>query len=558
MKWIHNGYKTLEEVIEAHSGVPVSEFLTRKYYAFDDMNIAANMIRDAVNANEKITVFGDYDADGVTSSSILDFILKELKANYTIRLPKRLSEGYGLSEKFVEDELEPGLLITVDNGIAALSAVKKAKDKGLKVLILDHHLAVESGEVPEADFVVDPHIIKTADYEDYCGAGLAYKLACTMFPNNKVLLDKLSCLAAIGTIADVMPLTGDNRNIVLDGLENMKKKGHRPIGLAALLDICCLGDSLTAKDIAFKIGPMINAPGRLFDDGANIPLKLLTFNGNYTKAVDMATELESLNNQRKEETKVATELIHKNISDNCLYGDVPLCIYEPGLNPGLVGILAGRIAEEMRVPTFIFTDAEGGLLKGSGRNGGTINLKELLDAHCELFAHYGGHEGAAGVAVEKDKYQHMVDELLKADIQLPDEVSDICYDLEVSINEVPALLKEMEKYEPYGMGNEKPVLLIKDFRSVPKYGKPFTTMGEDKQTIKIYGTEFDAIGFGMYEDYKRINKPREMQLIGTLGKNNFMGKEAIQLELIDFKSNEKVVTKGNLQSLLANAAASRY
>ena len=258
---------TIEEVVMKNTGLSKEELLNdEKEYQIRDVEKVIEVLNRAAKEKIFVTVIGDYDTDGVTSSSEWELMLKAKNIPHRIRLPKRHLEGYGLNEKII-DEIETGIVLTVDNGIAAIPAIKKAKDKGLYVIVVDHHQPVlnqETKEVilPEADIIIDPHAIKgQADFDYYCGAGLTYKVAEAWFGKDHYIMKKLSSLAAIGTVGDVVELKGDNRKIVRSGLKNMLTKEGRTIGLLKLMQTFNLSERVTAEDIGFSISPAINACG---------------------------------------------------------------------------------------------------------------------------------------------------------------------------------------------------------------------------------------------------------------------------------------------------------
>jgi single-stranded-DNA-specific exonuclease len=342
MKWIKfDESKTIEDVILRNTKYDnINNFVngSKTTYQIKGLEEAALIIKNAIKNKIPITIVGDYDADGVNSSSIMDVSIKELGGIVKVRLPKRFSEGYGLSTKIV-DEIDEGLIITVDNGIVAFDAVEQAKAKGLTVIITDHHLPDDSGKLPDADIIINPHIKGTADFEDYCGAGIAYKLAQKLIDNPKTL-KKLSCFAAIGTICDVMPLIEENRLIVIEGLRNLVTYGCRTSGMYSLLKANDLDRHITAENIGYKIGPIINAAGRLKDDGAYDAYKVVSYDGPFDETLGL--ELVELNETRKKIVADSMAKIRSNIQSNCLFGEFPLVVYEPKLNEGIVGILAGR------------------------------------------------------------------------------------------------------------------------------------------------------------------------------------------------------------------------
>ena len=566
MKWEKRStFNTIEEVVLNNSGLTKEEFFVdeNKKYRIDNLKEVAELITDCVNKKLKITIIGDYDADGINASAIMKMAIDSIGGQVTVRLPKRFSEGFGLSEKIV-DEIDSGLLITVDNGIAAIDAVKKAKDKGLIVIVTDHHLPNEDENgnkmIPDADIVIDPNAIdNSADFNGYCGAGIAYKIAEELIPDNKVLLSKLICFAAIGTVADVMPLIHENRRIVEKGLKNMTYSKSRTKGLESILRVCELNKHITSTNIGFKIGPMINAPGRLYDDGANISLNALIHDSTYDEKIGL--KLNEINEKRKEIIEDAMNRIDINISTNCLYGDYPLVIYEPNLNEGIIGIIAGRLAEKFNSPTIVFTDSEEpNILKGSGRSACGVDLKALLDLNANLLYKYGGHESAAGVSIEKDNLYELSD-MLKETIEEPveDNFNDtIYYDLEIPADKISETFIELRKYEPFGEGNPRPVFKVNEYRLSPRYSSYFKTMGKDNSVLKVYGVKSSGIGFGMTEKYTELKEPKVLDLIGTISQNFFRDIPELQVEIVDMVSGEQKIKKSAVSKKLAELAKNRY
>lgn len=330
---------TMEEVIERNTGMSLKAFLTPQPNPYiHNMDRAVYFFKKKVNdAAEKkeilqIKIVGDYDADGMNASAILyDAIISYLKANslaeyaeVSVRLPRRYSEGYGLSEKII-DESESGLIITVDNGIAAIDAIKKAKDKGIDVIILDHHLGGE--KLLCADIIVDPHCEGMSTFKHYCGAGLAYRFA-EMLITNKDLLDKLLVLAGIATVADVVPLIGANRYLVRQSLK-LINRGIATSGVLALVRKMRL-EKITAEDYGYKIGPVCNASGRLLDDGAmdifhllsqELDVFALDYDEQLLKLHSLADTVIERNVERRRITEEALERSDALISQQCKADD---------------------------------------------------------------------------------------------------------------------------------------------------------------------------------------------------------------------------------------------
>ena len=557
MKWIkRDSAVTIEDVVERNTGIPINEFL----HPSNDIHIeglqdASNVIQNAIAMKMPITIYGDYDCDGITSSAILFLLLINLGyENVTVILPKRFSEGYGLSQKGV-DRINSGLLITIDNGITAVDEIKAAKEKGLSVVVIDHHLPREDGQIPAADVIVDPNAIPGSDFCGYCGAGLAFKLACIMLDDEETI-DKLSALAAIGTVADVMPLVNDNRNIVVRGLKRMSSGKNLP-GLAALLN-CLEMYEVTEGDIGFKIGPILNAAGRMKDAGATEAFNLLV--GDRSSARQRAESLIKINEERKAVVLSGIECCEDMIADQCLFGDSPLLLYTTKEDPvvlheGIVGILAGRLSEKYKTPVIVLSETEGGVLKGSGRSYGNIHLKELLDTACDLLSGYGGHAGAAGLSVQKDKVEdlreRLKDSMSKLEIMEVVEPDTEFYDIEVNAHQVPAVMQKLKLFAPFGEGNPQPVFKVNNVRLAPRGGKFYRLMGNESQHIKMFGQSCDIVGFDMATQYKEAKEPPCIDALGYISENRFGASTTLQIELIDFHPKEAETTKSRLATVLA-------
>lgn len=550
-----DSHETIKDVVLAHVGMSEREFMIpQAHYHINLLKEAAQMLKNVGGMGQIITVVGDYDVDGIAATSILSLVFKHLGWKFNVRLPKRFSEGYGISDAII-DEIENGLIITVDNGIAAAEVIKKAKEKGLMVIVTDHHLPDASGILPDADIVIDPNAIEgSADFKSYCGAGIAYKLAQEILGEDHELMPKLLGLAAIATVADVMPLVGENRFIVKNGLQTLVSRKDRTMGLGALMDECKFGSYVSAKNISFKIAPMLNAPGRLEDDGAMVSYNLLTSDSSYSDAAIKAATLSEMNETRKRAKDEGIKRLEQNIIDNCLFCENPLVFYEPGLLEGLVGILAGQFAEKYQVPCFVFTDSENpDILKGSGRSYGGVNIKELLDHNAHLIYTYGGHAEAAGVSVERDKYYDFKDalvcELAGSEIKVDDTVY---YDLVIDASDIEKTLDELEKYAPYGEGNPEIVFYIKNFSVLgAKYMQEGTS-------VRLTGGSANAVCFGMGKQYQEMGEPKVVDLIGTLARNSFMSNISNQvevMEIIPIAATPKTAT--SMAEILAKMARER-
>lgn len=556
--WINDHLgNSIPEIIRAKSGCDPNDLLAPKRTLSIELTGVKEVCRAMINAAKKhlkIGIFGDYDVDGVTSTAILVMICRFMGVEPFYRLPHRMTEGYGISVNAVRD-MDVDLLITVDNGIVAHEAVKAAKEKGMQVIIIDHHLPGET--LPEADIIVDPHICPEKNgFVEYCGAGLALKvaelilyqyqhsaaLASTSVGQQVIgraydLQKKLTALAAIGTIADVMPLLGDNRIIVKNGLQLLSERNSLSRGVEALLDVAGL-TKVESTNVAFKIAPMLNAPGRMLDDGAEMAVSLL-ISENETQATALAEQINKLNETRKTEVTAAFAKAEHEISENCMFGDVPLLVVCKEIPEGIVGIITGKLAEKYKRPAFVFSESitHPGVLKGSGRSYGDVNLMEQVVGPCsEFFTAYGGHAGAAGISLNETDFDAFA---MRAHTLLPnykaEETTELHYDADLKASDIPTAMAELDRFAPFGEGNPMPVFRIVGVTLSPRYGSHFKYLGKEFDSVKLFGAGFTAVCFGMAEDYRRMGLPLQVEMVGSLSTNYFSRKPDIQVEVKEIK-----------------------
>lgn len=561
MEWTKkDSASTIIEVVERNTKMNIQDFLNpEKDPYLTGLNETVDFIKNEISKGTAISIIGDYDCDGITSSTILSLALTEASGKEPfVRIPRRFSEGYGLSMKII-DEINEGLIVTVDNGIAAIEQVKEAKKKGLKVVVIDHHLPVknEKGEVvlPDADVILDPHAIPGSSFSNYCGAGLAYRVAKLLIPNNP-LLTPLCALASIGTVADVMPLVGDNRNIVINGMAAVNSR-NITTGLHLLLEELGI-EWVSEGDYGFKLGPVMNAAGRLLDDGPIDVVNVLKTNFDPTD-MHNAIALDDLHEQVKtlvKNNEKRRELVRSSMleADELMKKEVlrrPIVLYSPNFSEGIIGIIAGQLAEQYQTPAIVFTDTKTeGILKGSGRTYGNVHLKDLLDSVSQYLLGYGGHAGAAGLSV---KYEDLYDFKIALNGKLKDvdfgvDTEHLSYDLEIPLSDVASSLKELDKYAPFGEGNPQIRFKVTGFECSPVNGKFSKPMGPHMEHIRFYGKDVSAVGFDLAERYQSDGEPKIMDFVGMLGTNYFKGRAYNQIEVIDYKKKEKEKTKLN-QSL---------
>lgn len=529
---------SIEELVVRNTGESREDLLndTRDYKIYG-LKEVARVLREAADNGTFVTVVGDYDVDGITSSAQMDRILTELNIPHRIRLPKRFKEGYGLRASIV-DEIDEGILFTVDNGIVAFEAVEKAKTKGLFVILTDHHKNASDGRIPCADIVIDPSAFpETADFSGYCGAGIVYKLAQELFPAKSLILKQLSVLAALGTISDVMKLVKDNRKIVKEGLKNITEKGGCTQGLYSLKHEMNLNYGITATDISFGLGPAINAAGRLEGTAievsyggksgkvkeeeivadATMPLRLLSGKFNSFEESDkLAIQIKTINQMRKQLKREQYEMVLQDVEMN-YSNDAPIVVYLPKLHLGIIGILAGNLAEDYGVPALVFTDdpKNPDYIKGSGRSAGGVDLAALLDTCKDDIVQFGGHPGAAGLTVERKKVDKLREDL---NIQLEDVVFSkkrLTYDFEIKEEEVEDYIKMLEPYAPFGEGNPEPLFLIRSYKLFPSGGSLFSLSGTEH--VCMQGAHTKANAFFLQQKFKAISDPNYLDIIGTIG-----------------------------------------
>lgn len=473
-----------------------------------DLKKAADMITAAIGSGKKIAIASDFDVDGIMSGFVLHKGFTRLGADCEIYTPDRVSEGYGLNQRIVEQSFERGasMIVTCDNGIAAFAAISRAKALGMEVIVTDHHdIPFEENDDGtirtlrvEADAIVNP---KQPDcsypFKKLCGAGVAFKLLCLLYDRAGLpAAEKYALLeyVAIATVADVMDLTDENRIIVKLGL-NMARR-TKNVGLKALIDANKLNpDRLSAYHIGFVIGPCFNAAGRL--DTVKIALDLLS-ETDETKAAIMAQELKELNESRKSLTVAGFEQAVEKIEGSSLKDDKVLLVLLDDCHESLVGIIAGRIKEKYHKPTLVFTRVEDGFIKGSGRSIEAYNMFMELTRQKVLLARFGGHPMAAGLTLLEANLEELRKNLNEAAaLTEEDFIPVVRIDVPMPIGYVTMdFIHQLELLEPFGKGNTKPVFAQKHFRILKA-----RVLGKNRNVLKMLviddnQTTADAIYFG--------------------------------------------------------------
>jgi len=509
-----------------------------------DMEKGVDRVIRALKEKEKIMIFGDYDVDGITSTSLLFLVLNKLGAEVTYYLPNRLIEGYGLSEEGIQEAERRGvgLIISVDCGITAVEEVAFAKSKGIDTVITDHH---EPKEVlPLASAIINPKTIE-GEYPggELSGVGVAFKFAQAIYrrlgQEERELEDHLD-LVALGTAADIVPLVGENRIFTKFGMAQIAKT-TKP-GLKSLIFISgILGQEIGTGQVVFILAPRINAVGRLGD--ADLAIKLLTTKDE-SKAAEMARILDDENRRRKniDETtlKEALDLIEQNVD---LANDKAIVLASSGWHQGVIGIVASRLVERFHRPTIMIAiDEDEG--KGSARSIPGFHLYEAL-RECEgYFIKYGGHKYAAGLSILPEKIHSFREKFKKVSdkkLSMHDLVPRLLIDSQLELEQInPVLVKVLELIAPFGPQNMRPVFMS---RNLHVWGEPYVVGNNHlRLRVKKAGPVFDCIGFGMGDMIKPLSmKGIRIDLAYVVETNFWNDTYKIQLRIKDLRISDYTV-----------------
>ncbi len=514
-----------------------------------DIDKAAMLIAEAVSLGTKVFIIGDYDIDGVCSSYILLKGITSCGGNAVVRLPDRVKDGYGMNMSMVDEAIGQGagLIVTCDNGIAAYDEVEYAKDNGLKVIVTDHHEVPFKGDggkrnyiIPQADAVVDPKQEEcTYPYKEICGGMVAYKLMLCLFEltgKSTDIKDELLMFAGFATVGDVMELRDENRIAVKFALEQMKTTSNQ--GMKCLIDVKKIDrDRLSPYHIGFILGPCINATGRLDTPTRALEMFMKQDPG---EALLIAEELSSLNDSRKDLTEMySKEAIDKVLNDEGQRSDRVLVVYLPECHESLAGIIAGRLRETFGKPAFVLTKTDDGI-KGSGRSVDAYDMHAEMTRCSDLFIKFGGHKAAAGLSMDEDKISELRKRLndnctLTEDEMAEKLTADIALPLSYATYE---LAEELEKLEPYGIGNPHPLFAQKDLQI-----SDIRVFGKNRNVVKMKLSEavprsqkVDAICFGDGDAIEaELVKKDRISVMYELGINEYNGRSNVQLIIKDWK-----------------------
>lgn len=510
-------------------------------FLFEDMDKAVNRIMIAINKNEKITIYGDYDVDGVSATTLLLLFFEKIGyENIDFFIPNR-TEGYGINKNAVQSIANSGtkLIISVDCGITSIEEVNLATSLGVDFIITDHH---EQGEtIPDAIAVINPKKNGTTyPFEGLCGTGVAYKLALAVstyftdieFSEN---LSEFFDIVTFATIADLVPLLGENRYIVKEGLKIFNSENVHPPYARLIEGSRVKGQTLKSDSIAFYLAPAINALGRVnvVNDAVKMFLK-----GNEEMIDSVCASCHSFNEERKQIEKRMAANIFDKLPEPEEYKNYTLMDYDSSYHTGVKGIVASKVLQKYARPTIIFSE-NGDLLEGSGRSIPGFHIKDALDYCADLTVHHGGHEMAAGVTIKKEnflafqnKFEEYARNILTEELlKLP-----VYYDAAVKATDITfQLVDDFELFEPYGQDNASPNLLLSNavVLAVNRVGKDNNTL---KLKIQQNGFSIECIAFNMGYRAEELEVGTSIDLIFKPEVNNYRGK-VLQLSIIDFKVN---------------------
>ena len=505
-----------------------------------DMEKAVAILQEKIENRNRIRVIGDYDIDGVMSTYILLESLRGLGCDVDMMIPNRITDGYGINEHLIEQAWQEGrdTIITCDNGIAAVTQIRKAKDLGMTVIVTDHHEVpfedLEGGRkeiLPPADAIVNPKQ-KACSYPfaGLCGAVVAMKVMEALYEKMAPevdLVDKMLPFAGIATIGDVMDLQDENRILVKEGLQRLHHTTN--LGLQELIRVNNLEpENISPYHIGFILGPCLNASGRL--DTAKRALQLLLADSREEAAV-LAGDLKNLNESRKEMTAQGLEKAIEQVESTSMMEDTVLVVFLPECHESLAGIIAGRLRERYHKPSFVLTRGEEGV-KGSGRSIESYSMYEKLCECKEYLTKFGGHPMAAGLSLEEENVERFRRKLNEqSGLTEEDLVEKVTIDVPMPIHYIRKdLVQELSLLEPFGKGNEKPLFAQKNL-----WVSQMRVFGKNRNVVKMRLTDengypMDGVYFGNGDEFAEEGRgKRKISIVYYPDINMYQGRESLQV-----------------------------
>ncbi len=521
------------------------------YDPFDFLGIkeAVDVILASLNKGQEIVIYGDYDADGVTATSLLYGVFRNFSTKVSYYIPSRFVDGYGLNNSALDTiarEHPNSLIVTVDCGSTSKSEVEYAKSLGLDIIVSDHH-SFEDDRIPDC-LILNPKLKENRyPFKDLSGCGVAFKLAqgiervCSQNGDGRFTrqqLYELLDLVAISTIADVVPLVGENRTLVKYGLKTINERRRR--GLAALLDVLDIEADVSSDNVAYILAPNINALGRMGTAALGVEL-LEGSSHSMAELYDLAETMADNNKARRQEQEKTAKICFEQMDKNDC-GEYFTVIKAPGAHEGVAGIVAGNLKEKYYRPVFICTPNGDGTLKGTGRCIPGINLHELMAKHSDLFIRFGGHAGACGFSMKEDDFEKLRDimqEEIKSLLDMnPSILTENLYiEKELDKNEKTLdFAKAIQRLEPFGEGNPKPCFYISNV--TPQH---VGLIGAEQQHLRFFantndGASVPCILFRRATEFEDLVKSGHLiDVAGELSVNEYSGRQKLQMIVKDIR-----------------------
>lgn len=507
-----------------------------------DMNKAVDRISSAIDRNEKILVYGDYDVDGTTSVALVYSFFKKIYSNLGFYIPDRHEEGYGISYKGIDWAVENNysLIIALDCGIKAIEKIDYATRKGVEFIICDHHLPDE--KIPDATAILDP---KRADcnypFKELSGCGVGFKLLQAYSKINNIPFSELIPyldLVAVSIASDIVPVTGENRILAYYGLKQLN--ANPGTGLKAIIKVANMnGRQIRIGDIVFKIGPRINAAGRM-ESGKKAVELLTTEDSGF--AYEMSRKINDFNNERRKiDQDITQQALQMISSDPKLENSKSTVVFDPGWHKGVIGIVASRLTETYYKPTVVLTESNG-LATGSARSVLGFDLYKAISACSDLLENFGGHMYAAGLTMKKENiplFRKRFEEFVSNTIRDDQLVPCIEVDMELGLEDISEKFYNiLDQFQPFGPGNMQPLFVSRDV-SDSGYGKAVGSTGEHLKLELIKKDEsvkaISAIAFSMSNHLKYIKKGKPFDVCYSIEMNEFRGVSTLQMNIKDIK-----------------------
>ena len=517
-------------------------------FLMKDMDLAVARLEKAVASQEKILVYGDYDVDGTTAVALVYSFIRRLTSSVDFYIPDRYDEGYGVSKKGIDWASDNGftLIITLDCGIKAIDKVKYAADKGIDLIICDHHLPEE--EIPAAAAVLDPKREDcTYPFDDLSGCGVGFKLVQAYSQKNGLPFESLLPLLdllVVSIASDLVTVVGENRVLAHFGLKRLNEEPR--IGLKAMINLANLEQGhVTIDDIVFKIGPRINAAGRM--ESGRLAVELLTAETEEA-AVTIGSQINDNNNERKsidrEITKAALDMVQDG---TCCSSENAVIVYGPEWNKGVVGIVASRLVEAYYKPAFVLTKSNG-FVTGSARSVRGFDLYEAISSCADLLENYGGHIYAAGLTLREENLPEFVRRIDKyVGEHISDEMATPIVDVDSEINFsqiTPKFFRILKQFQPFGPGNSAPVFLTKNVYDDGN-GRKVGPGGQHLKLELIQESQpyhqISAIAFNMASLFEHIRNGNPIDICYSVVENYYRGNSTIQLRIKDMRERDVII-----------------